>query len=304
MTEGITHKVLMIEPLAFGFNEETAANNLFQKRGGLSAGQISRLACGEFGRTVEILRSKGVDVTVLKDTGQPVTPDAVFPNNWVSFHEGKRAALYPLYAPVRRAERRMDIFGAAGTQDYEIVDLTSWEEKGVYLEGTGSMVLDRINKIAYAVLSERTGKAPLGEFCDRFGYNPVSFNAFHRANEREYPVYHTNVMMCLTDCSAVICLSAIKDEKEREEVAHTLRSSGKNLIEITERQMNAFAGNMLQLSNKAGKRLLALSATAYRSFTDEQLAALGSQNELVVADVSTIECYGGGSVRCMITEIF
>lgn len=304
----MTSNILMIEPVAFGFNEETAANNYFQQFDQTPADRIQAAAQQEFAVMVAKLRAKGVNVISIPDTLEPRTPDSIFPNNWVSFHQDGRVVLYPMFAPNRRAERRDDILQIIqhkGFQVKEIVDYTKAEDEARYLEGTGSMVLDREARIAYAALSERTDQELLTIFCRDFGYTYCCFHAMQHVDSKRLPIYHTNVMMCVADKYAVVCFDSIDDLKEREALCHQLKASGKEVIvELTEAQIHCFAGNMLQVKNKEEIPLLILSQTAYDALNSDQIAALASFNELVTVNIPTIERYGGGSARCMMAEIY
>lgn len=304
MERQTTNRLLMVFPTAFGFNSQTAVNNYFQQEGGLSAFEVKQEAQKEFTTMVEKLRAKEIEVVVVEDTEEPHTPDAVFPNNWISFHAEKRAAIYPLYALNRRMERRMDILEKTGKQDYKITDFTGYEEKGLFLEGTGSMIFDRVNKIAYAGLSERTDEEILRYFCDSFDYRPVSFHSYQHVGSELCPIYHTNVMFSVATDYAVVCLDSITDKKERQIVIEALTQTGKEIIPITEEQMNAFAGNMLQVANKQGELFAVISERGLNSLTKEQQNRLSAYNELIPIAVPVIENYGGGSVRCMIAELF
>ena len=302
-----THNILMIEPVAFGFNVQTAVNNYFQQPGTDNAADIQAQALDEFKDMVGLLQSKGIHVMVVKDTLEPHTPDSIFPNNWVSFHKGGQAVLYPMFAENRRAERRNVIFQFLTEQGMIIQNIgnyTFWEEEGLYLEGTGSMVLDRPNKIAYAALSERTNKGLFLQFCTCFDYKPVYFSAYQTVNGKRMSVFHTNIMMAVADEYAVVCLDAIDNKTERAHLVNSLEDSGKDIIPITEHQMNRFAGNMLQVENEAGKLYLVLSQSAYDSLDQKQINQLSSYNELIVLSIPTIEQVGGGSVRCMMAEVF
>ena len=302
-----THTILMIEPVAFGFNPETAVNNYFQQKETINSIDIQELALNEFNLMVETLRAKGINVIVVKDTEQPHTPDSIFPNNWISFHEGGQAVLYPMFAPNRRNERRRDIIElieAQGNVINNVDDFTFWEEQNLFLEGTGSMVLDRETKIAYAALSERTDKSVFLQFCSVFGYKPVYFSAFQLVGEQLLPIYHTNVMMSVADKYALVCINSLEDDKELEMLFDTLEKSGKEVIPISRHQMHCFAGNMLQVQNNNGERFLVMSQTAYDSLQEHQIESLKSYNELIIIPIPTIERIGGGSVRCMMAEIF
>ncbi len=297
----------MIKPVAFGFNHQTAVNNHFQRNTLINSADIQNLALEEFEEMVRVLIANGVDVVVVKDTFEPHTPDSIFPNNWVSFHGEGQVVLYPMFAENRRLERRKDILDFLNEQHCgvkNIDDFTFWEEQNLFLEGTGSMVLDRVNRIAYAVLSERTDKTVFMQFCKVFEFKPVCFNAYQNVHDKKYPVYHTNVLMSVANEYAVICSDCIEDENERNTVLSELRQSGKEVIAISEEQMIHFAGNVLQVETKDGKPLLVMSQSAHDVFSNEQLKRLSSYNEIVVVSIPTIETIGGGSVRCMMAEIF
>jgi hypothetical protein len=302
-----TDTILMIQPVSFSYNYQTAVNNYFQQKHSSVDTDIQSKALHEFHLMVKKLRDKGLDIIVIKDTPEPHTPDSIFPNNWISFHSDGRVVIYPMYAENRRAERRKDILDSIADKGFaisEIIDYSPFEKKGQFLEGTGSMVFDRENKIAYAALSERTSKELFHHFCKDFGFKPVYFNAYQTVFDKRLPVYHTNVMMCIGNTFSVICLEAIDSANERTTVTNLLTESGKEIMEISEVQMHSFAGNMLQVQNKEGKHFLVMSQTAFDSFTKEQLKKLTSYNEIVTADIPTIEKYGGGSVRCMMAEVF
>ena len=307
MKNQTTNTILMIEPVAFGFNTETAVNNYFQQKYTDNSIDIQQLALNEFNLMVETFRAKGINVIVVKDTEQPYTPDSIFPNNWISFHEGGQAVLYPMFAQNRRNERRKDILElieAQGKVINNVDDFTFWEEQNQFLEGTGSMVLDRENKIAYAALSERTDKSVFLQFCLVFGYKPVYFSASQLVGEQLLPIYHTNVMMSVADKYALVCINSLEDDKELEMLFDSLEKSGKEVIPISRHQMHCFAGNMLQVQNKQEERFLIMSQTAYDSLQEHQIELLKSYNELIIIPIPTIERIGGGSVRCMIAEIF
>lgn len=298
---------MMIEPVSFGFNPETSVNNYFMHDDKTPASVIQKFALYEFKEMVKLLNEKGIDVIVVKDSIEPHTPDSIFPNNWISFHLNGKVAVYPMFAPNRRAERRGDIIKLVrdkGFKVIEISDYTKYELQKKFLEGTGSMVLDRKNKTAYATISERTDAELFALFCRDYGYTPVTFKAYQTAQQQRLPIYHTNVMMQIADQYAVICLECIDDPVDKEIVITSLMKNNKVIIEITEAQMHHFAGNMLQLSNKQGEKYLVMSKTAYDSFTEKQLNLLRTFNEFIIAAIPTIEKHGGGGVRCMMTEIF
>ncbi|PIE49192.1 MAG: amidinotransferase [Flavobacteriales bacterium] len=303
----ITNAVLMIRPVRFRMNDQTAVNNYFQEELDLKNSQINAKAQEEFDTFVRVLRNAGIEVIVVDDSIENDTPDSVFPNNWVSFHENGIAAIYPMFAENRRAERREDIFTTlenAGFKIDNIVDYTAAEEDGLFLEGTGSLVLDRVNRKAYCALSPRADEELVIEFCEDFEYTPVIFTAYQSVNGERMPIYHTNVMMCLSEDFAVICLDCIDDKKERKNVVDHLQSDGKEIISITEAQVHAFAGNMLQLVGKSEKRYLVMSKTAKDVLTLQQINKINKFCEILSSDIQTIETCGGGSVRCMMAEVF
>lgn len=295
-----TNTILMIRPVAFAYNAETAVNNKFQAAGNAEAAQVKALE--EFDAFVDKLRENDIEVIVVNDTPEPHTPDSIFPNNWISFHNGT-IVLYPMYAENRRAERKQAILNMIHDKFpiAETIDLSGYEKENVFLEGTGSMVLDRKNKIAYACLSERTNKAVLEDFCARMGYRPYSFTATDASG---VAIYHTNVMMSVADNYVVICLESIKDADERANVVETIEKTGKDILPISYEQMNRFAGNMLQLENKKGEKILVMSEQAHKSLTYEELSILQKYNRIIYSKLDTIEMNGGGSARCMIAEVF
>ena len=295
-----TSHILMIRPVRFDFNEQTAASNAFQTR--QKDNNIEDNALIEFNNLANILRQNGVDVIVIDDTLEPHTPDSIFPNNWVSFHDDGNIFLYPMQAENRRLERREDIISDLedNFKVHHIVDLSRYEHEGKFLEGTGSMVLDRVNKIAYACLSPRTDKDVLAIFCDQTGYHAVCFDA---ADEHGKAIYHTNVLMCIGNNFAVICLDSIANPYEKIMIAESLKSNQKEIIDISFEQMNQFAGNMLELQNKNGEALIVMSQSAFRSLNEEQKNSLEKYGKLVYCDINTIETNGGGSARCMIAEV-
>ncbi|WP_433627226.1 citrulline utilization hydrolase CtlX [Chryseobacterium cucumeris] len=300
-----TDTVLMIEPIAFGYNAETAKNNYFQVE--QTGSDIQSKALAEFNTFVGKLREKGINVITIKDTLDPHTPDSIFPNNWVSFHKDGKVVLYPMFASNRRVERREDIIESIQEQGFEVVEVDDWsfsETQGHFLEGTGSMIFDHDNKIAYGSVSLRLDEKLFREFCTKYGFAPVVFHSFQTVGTERLPIYHTNVMMCVADRFVVICLDCIDDELEREKVVETIKGSGKEIIEISEEQMQQFAGNMLQVQNKEGEKFLVMSRTAYQSLSSEQVAAIEKYCEIIYSDLNTIEVNGGGSARCMLAEVF
>ncbi len=300
-----TDTVLMIEPVAFGYNAQTAENNYFQVN--VQNDETQKKALAEFNAFAAKLKEKGINVITVQDTLDPHTPDSIFPNNWVSFHGDGKVILYPMFAPNRRVERREDVLKAVENHGFKIdrvVDVSHFENEGKYLEGTGSMIFDHTNKIAYGSVSLRLDEGLFRKFCAENGYEPVVFHSHQNAGEERLPIYHTNVMMCVADRFVVICLDCIDDEIEREKVQEVIKSSGKQLIEISEDQLQNFAGNMLQVHNSDGKTFLVMSQTAYHSLTAEQIAQIEKYSEIIYADLNTIEVNGGGSARCMLAEVF
>ncbi|MDF2386265.1 hypothetical protein JMG10_32670 [Nostoc ellipsosporum NOK] len=295
-----TSHILMIRPVRFGFNAQTAVNNAFQQVNNDSG--VQEKAQQEFDRFVALLRGHGVDVTVIDDTTEPHTPDSIFPNNWVSFHHDGSVILYPMFAENRRLERKPHVIDtiASNFRIDRITDLSELETKDIYLEGTGSMVLDRTHKIAYACLSPRTHPEALKAFADATGYETV---VFHAADAQGVDIYHTNVLMCVGEDYAVICLDAIPSEEERKMVEEKLTGSRKTVVTITLDQMNHFAGNMLQVQSLRGRKLLVMSTQAFSSLTPEQITQLSAFNPIVHAPLDIIEKNGGGSARCMMAEI-
>jgi len=303
-----TNSILMIRPVAFRMNEQTAVNNYYQKvLDGLLPATVNAKAQQEFDTFVEKLRAVGVDVTIVDDTLEPSTPDSIFPNNWISFHENGDVALYPMFAENRREERReeiLDMLEDKGFVIHNIVDYTSAEEDGFFLEGTGSLLLDRANNKAYCALSPRADEELFIEFCEDFDYAPIIFEAFQTVDGERKLIYHTNVMMCLGETFAVICSDCIDDKKERKMVLDNLKENGKEVIIITETQMNNFAGNMLEIRGANDKRYLIMSAAAHQSLTAKQVGQLEKHAEILSSSLDTIEACGGGSARCMMAEIF
>ena len=300
-----TNTVLMIEPVAFGYNAQTAENNYFQVE--QKGADTQSKALVEFNNFVEKLRNKGINVIAVKDTLEPHTPDSIFPNNWVSFHKDGKVVLYPMFAPNRRAERRMDILETLKNNGFkitEIDDFTASENENKFLEGTGSMIFDHDNKIAYGSVSLRLDEELFKEFCTKYGFTPVVFHSYQNAGDQRLPIYHTNVMMCVADKFVVICLDCIDDELEREKVQEVIKSSGKEIIEISEDQLQQFAGNMLQVQNSEEKKFLVMSQTAYQSLKPEQINSIEKYCEIIYSDLNTIEVNGGGSARCMLAEVF
>lgn len=318
MKHYFTDTVLMVRPVAFGFNEQTAENNAFQQDGFAEGAQEKALA--EFDNYVKLLEEAGINVLVVEDTPQPHTPDSIFPNNWFSTHSATELSfeedpaatestvvLYPMFAPNRRLEREKNVMECLKkhyNNNLQIVDFTGSEKDGVFLEGTGSLILDRENKIAYACISPRTDEDLLDEWADKLGYDYCSFEA---TDANGTPIYHTNVMMCVGSRYAIVCLDAIPNIEERMNLIEILEESGKEIFEITLEQMESFAGNMLELQGKDAsgntRPVIVMSATAKESLDSEQLHLLQNYATIVAPDLDCIEKNGGGSARCMIAEI-
>lgn len=304
MESQLASAVLMIRPVRFESNPHTAASNKFQGKNPATPEQQQLDAEAEFDGLKSALTNAGIRVVQIADTAEPHTPDAIFPNNWVSFHADGTVVLYPMEAPNRRTERRMDIIDALAS-DYgylvrEVVDLSGHEGANQYLEGTGSLVLDRTNRIAYACLSSRTHLDALGDFAQRMDYDVVAFDA---TDQNGAPVYHTNVLMNVGEELAVICAEAIPREEQRTAVLQSLRDSGHDVIELTYDQMDSFAGNMLELRSGEGERVIAMSEQARSALDESQLAKIEANSKIVSASIDNIESSAGGSVRCMLAEI-
>lgn len=303
-----TNTILMIRPISFRMNEQTAVNNYYQKViDNLLPETVNAKAQQEFDAYVEKLRAIGVNVVVINDTDVADTPDSIFPNNWVSFHENGDVGLYPMFAENRRVERREDILNTLEENGFlinNIVDYTSAEEENVFLEGTGSLLLDRENRKAYCALSPRADEDLFIEFCEDFEYTPVIFTAYQTVDEKRMAIYHTNVMMCLGETFAVVCLSSIDDKKERKNVISHLKENSKEIIDITEAQVNNFAGNMLQVKGGNDARYLIMSQAAYDALTASQIESLERHTKILSSSLNTIEACGGGSARCMMAEVF
>ena len=304
MPAQLTSHILMIRPVAFGFNAETAEDNHFQVGSDLDSQTIQTKALSEFDGLVGELRDHGIRVTVVSDTTVPHTPDSVFPNNWVSFHEDGTTVLYPMLAINRRLERRMDVLDEVGRDNLKLIDLSFNEANDQILEGTGSLVLDRSNRIAYACLSERTEPRLLKDWADRFDHEVCSFNAGQMIKGEFKPIYHTNVIMSVGDESVVICLEVIQNSVERDVVNDVIERTGKQLIKISEQQLNSFAGNMLQVKNGLGDTFWVMSTQAFNSLNDDQIAAISKSGKIIHSPLSVIESHGGGSARCMMAEVF
>jgi len=304
MKHQTTAHILMVRPANFGFNEETAVNNAFQKRGeGMGIEDVSASAMREFDGFVAKLRAEGIDVVVAMDSDMPVKPDAIFPNNWISTHEDGTVVTYPMFSPVRRLERQEGIEALVGSR-FEIkkrVHLEHYEGIGKYLEGTGSMILDRQHEVVYACGGPRTDKEVLDDFCELVHYKRVLFDAVDAAGQA---IYHTNVMMAMGEGFVVICMDAIRDDHQRGMLIRQFEQTKKDIIEISLEQMGRFAGNMLQVRNRQGKTYLVMSDQAFESLNGTQIAHIYRHTRILHADIRTIETLGGGSARCMMAEIF
>jgi len=302
-----TATILMIRPKAFRSNEQTAQDNHFQVGSqGLDPETIQKRALVEFDNMVSSLREHGLDILVIDDLEDADTPDSIFPNNWVSFHEDGTVCLYPMYAENRRKERRMDILDVLRDEGFlidRIIDFSEQEAAGLFLEGTGSIILDRVERIAYASISERTDEGLLLEFCKVMGYAPCIFHANQTAGSERLPIYHTNVMLSVGDGFVVVCLDSVDEMEERHELIATIEESGKEIIELSEAQCERFAGNILQVGS-GENRCLVMSDSAYEALDSEQKGRLESYVPILHFPLNTIEICGGGSARCMMAEVF
>jgi len=296
--------LMMIRPVKFCFNSETAVDNAFQKPSSSDGDSIQAKACEEFDSYVDILRSKGVEVATFEDTPYPHTPDSIFCNNWISFHDDGTIVLYPMKALNRRCERRRDIIeGLKDQYSFNIqneIDFTNHESDELFLEGTGSIIFDYVNRIAYAAVSQRTNKELLEEVCKKLGYKAHTFRS---VDENGKEIYHTNVMMCLADKYAMVCAQSIPDPLEREALLQSFMETGHEVVLLTYQQINAFAGNALQVKGSDGKTLLIVSKQGYVSLTDDQKRVIEQTDEIIPIPLETIETNGGGSARCMIADI-
>ena len=300
------HSILMVRPSSFRMNSQTASNNYFQKNTHLNDAQVLKKACLEFDNLVSLLLSNGIPVNVFQDDLINDTPDSIFPNNWISFHSNKRIAVYPMYAHNRRLERNYKIIKFIenlGIKIDFINDYSDAENHNLFLEGTGSMVLDRLNKKSYCSLSERTSESLIEEFCDEFNYMPIIFKSYQSINKKRKLIYHTNVMMCVANKYSIICLESIDSKIDKQIVIKSLKDDNKEIIEISEIQLNSFAGNMIELVFD-NRSFLIMSSQAYKSLTKNQIQKIEKFSKIIHSSVETIENCGGGSVRCMIAEIF
>ncbi len=301
-----TNSILMIRPNNFGFNEETANDNHYQNKEFFESNSNEN-AQKEFDNMVKNLKQNGISVHVFQDDDINYTPDSIFPNNWISFHENGDIGLYPMYAKNRRLERRPEVLEFLEEEGFgieNIVDYSGAESENKFLEGTGSIILDRENRIAYCSISNRSNEDLFIDFCEDFEFTPVLFNSYQSVGDERLPIYHTNVMMCVTMSYVVICLDAIDDKKQRKNVCEFIKKSEKELINISENQVEKFAGNMLELLNDKGESVLVMSKSAENSLSENQKNTITNYSKIISSDINTIELCGGGSARCMMAEIF
>ncbi|MEM8939282.1 MAG: arginine deiminase-related protein [Bacteroidota bacterium] len=298
----------MVRPVHFYRNDQTAINNYFQHEADLEMdrSEIQMRALEEFDLFVNELRLNKIHVEIFEDTALNDTPDSIFPNNWLTMHDDGVILTYPMFAENRRRERRQDIIDQLKREFFvhEVRSFAEWETKNKFLEGTGSLILDRPNRIVYVAISDRTSPEVLENFCNTVGYTSIQFNAMQPVNGKRLPIYHTNVMMSVGENFAVVCLECIDDPVERARVDFNLRKTGKQVIEISEKQVSCFAGNILQVRNANGKAIIVMSEAAYDSYTPKQIKALEKHGFILSSPIPTIEKYGGGGVRCMMAEIF
>ena len=303
-----TNTIIMVRPASFRMNEQTAINNYYQQQvSGVLPVAINTNAQEEFDIFVEKLKNVGIHVIVINDTEELNTPDALFPNNWISFHENKKVVLYPMFAENRRSERREDILELLKEKGFvieHIIDYSKAEEENTFLEGTGSMILDRQHKKAYCALSPRADEKLFLKFCKDFDYMPVIFVANQTVKGRREAIYHTNVMMCIAETFAIVCLEAIDNKKEKKNVVQHLTSDGKEVIAISEDQVTQFAGNMLQVQGQHEQSYLVMSSSAYHSLHNDQIRTIEKHTKILHSPLKTVETYGGGSARCMMAEVF
>lgn len=307
MSQQTSTTILMVRPSNFGFNPETAANNFYQKQDERSPEAINALAVAEFDGFVEILQKKGIRVLVVEDSKEPIKTDAVFPNNWFSTHDDGKVVLFPMFSQNRRLERRKDVIELlinGGFRVDEIIDLSFFEQDAQYLEGTGSLILDRVNHVCYACRSLRTHAVPLEYFSRIMDYELIEFNAVQEINGQLSPIYHTNVMMHVGSDIAIICLESIPSAAERLQVQVYLEKTGKKIIPITAKQKFEFAGNMLEVQNEQGEKFTVMSKAAFNSLTTAQVKSIEKYTQIIAPEIPTIEKLGGGSARCMMAEIF
>lgn len=302
-----TSHLLMIRPKHFSFNRETSSDNVFQKDNNSLSKNIQKLALAEFNQFVNLLKSNSISVLIIDDTDFPKTPDALFPNNWISFHKNGDIGIYPLMAKNRRAERRDDILEIISEKGFDIQDIMDYsraEGENIYLEGTGSVVLDRENEIAYCALSERSNEDLFIEFCEDFEYFPCVFDTMFESKGSSNPIYHTNVLLTLTSHFALICLDVIPNKSDQKEILKHLKRTKKEIITISIEQMKTFCGNCLEVQDIFGNLKLIMSTSAYQAFNQDQKSKITLTHQIIHSPLQTIETYGGGSARCMIAEIF
>lgn len=295
--------ILMVRPASFGYNQQTAGTNAFQQDLTLDQQEVQKFALDEFDRMVDTLLAHDVDVRVVEDSVHPEKPDAIFPNNWISFHQDGRVVLYPMLAENRRLERNVELVESL-KNDFkvnEVIDLSMYESQGKYLEGTGSIIFDYVHKIAYANRSARTDEIVFNDICKKLGFTPILFNA---VDESGLPIYHTNVLMCVGTKFAIVCLDAIRDDYDQEVLLDSLSKTGHQVIAISYAQMQAFAGNMIEVKTKSGEAIVLLSEAAFNSLLPGQLQGINKHAEVLPLSIPTIERFGGGSVRCMVAGIF
>ena len=302
--EQITSNILMVKPANFGFNWDTADNNAFQKNDQrLTRKEIIKEARKEFDAFADLLQDAGIQVHIYHEKEGSASTDSIFPNNWFSCHKDGSFITYPMFSEKRRTERESGVVLELGKK-YQIEEhlrLEKWEKENLFLEGTGSMVLDRQHKIAYACRSNRTSEAVLDEFCDVLEYSKFLFDAVDRTG---LPIYHTNVMMAVGTSFAIICLDALKNEEQKNNLVDSFRKTKKEIIDISLDQMERFAGNMIQVKNKEGDHFLVMSTCAFDSLTTKQIVRMEERTKILHSDLKIIETYGGGSARCMMAEIF
>nr|WP_314784202.1 arginine deiminase-related protein [uncultured Capnocytophaga sp.] len=306
MKKQITNTVLMVRPVRFRMNEETVVNNYFQEEMDLKNEEINRQAQQEFDAFVHKLREVGVKVIGVDDIYEQNTPDSVFPNNWITFHQNGNVAIYPMFAENRRRERREDILDKVEEEGFlieNVYDYTDAEQENIFLEGTGAMVLDRVHRKAYCALSPRADEELFIEFCEDFEYTPVIFKAYQEVDGKQVPIYHTNVMMALGEDFAIVCLDTITDKSERKNLLHHLKEDKKEIISISPEQMCQYAGNMLQVQGKDSTYLV-MSDAAYNALTPQQIQTIEKYTQILHSNLETIETCGGGSARCMLAEVF
>jgi len=307
MTKNASNDILMVRPVRFGMNAQTAVDNFYQNTTAAKGEEDQLAARSEFDSFVSKLRAAGVNINVLEDTLEPHTPDSIFPNNWISMHDDGTVVLYPMKAENRRLERRADIFDRLDQWGFDVRrthDISNAENEEVYLEGTGSIVFDHDSRIAYMAQSQRAEPKIFNSLCDELGYTPIVFKSFQRTPDGPQPIYHTNVMMCVTNTYVLICLDTIHDQNERQNVVAAIQSSGKEILEISEDQKVQFAGNMLLVKGAKEELHLVMSGSAFLALTEAQKERIQRDHKIIHSDLPTIETLGGGSARCMLAEVY